>query len=101
VGLLDDITKNKLLTGLAIGVGASILLPKLLPVLEEAAKPLAKGLMKSGLLFYEKGKEVVAEISETTEDLWAEVKMEVEADQLAELKDEITEAEVTISDAKT
>lgn len=101
MGLLEDVTKNKVLTGLAIGFGAAILLPKLLPTIEQAAKPLAKGLMKSGLLFFEKGKEVIAEISETTEDLWAEVKTEVEAEQLADLGEEIAEAEVNISDAKT
>lgn len=101
MGLLEDVTKNKVLTGLAIGFGAAMILPKLLPAIEQAAKPLAKGLMKSGLLFFEKGKEVIAEISETTEDLWAEVKTEVEAEQLADLGEEIVEAEVNISDAKT
>ena len=101
MGLLEDVKKSRVLTGIAIGVGASILLPKLLPTLGEAAKPLAKGLMKSGILAFEKGKEVVAEISESTEDLWAEVKTELEAEQLAELKDEVSEAEVEISAAKT
>ncbi|MEW6519783.1 MAG: DUF5132 domain-containing protein [Desulfurivibrio sp.] len=101
MGLLEDVTKSKVLTGIALGIGASILLPKILPTLRETAKPLAKGLMKSGILAFEKGKEVVAEISETTEDLWAEVKTELEAEQLAELKDEMSEAEVEISASKT
>ena len=101
MGLLEDVTKNKVVTGLVIGVGASILLPKLLPVLTESAKPLIKGLMKSGLLCFEKGKEVIAEIGETTEDLWAEVKTELEAEQLADLEEEISEVEEDLSAAES
>jgi hypothetical protein len=78
VGLLDELSKGKMLKGLAIGAGVYILAPKLLPVIAEAAKPLVKGVMKSGMLCYEKGKEVLAEVGETTEDLWAEVKSEMD-----------------------
>lgn len=85
MGLLDNITKNKVLTGLAVGVGASIILPRLLPVVVEAAKPLMKGLMKSGLLCFEKGKEVMTEVGEATEDMWAEVKAEMEEEHLSSM----------------
>lgn len=80
---LEDLFKSKIVTGLAIGVGAAVLAPKLLPVLAEAAKPLVKGAMKGGLLLYEKGKEVAAEAGEVTEDWWAEVKAEMGEEEVA------------------
>ncbi|MEW6427359.1 MAG: DUF5132 domain-containing protein [Thermodesulfobacteriota bacterium] len=100
MGLLENVTKNKVLTGLAIGVGASILLPKLLPVLAESARPLIKGLLKSGVLCFEKGKEMIAEVGESTEDLWAEIKMELEEEQFADLEGEIAEVEEAIGGAE-
>ncbi|MEA3547552.1 MAG: DUF5132 domain-containing protein [Thermodesulfobacteriota bacterium] len=78
MGLLDELIKNKVVKGLAIGAGVYVLAPRLLPVLAETAKPLVKGIMKSGVLCYEEGKEVLAEVGESTEDLWAEVKSEME-----------------------
>lgn len=93
MGLLEEVTKKNVVTGLVVGLGASIILPRLLPVLTEAAKPLAKGVMKSGLLFYEKSREVVEEIGETTEDLWAEVKAEMEEKHMADLEEDITNLE--------
>ena len=78
MGLLDNALKGTVLTGLAIGIGAAVLAPVVFPVLAGVAKPLAKAAMKSGLLLYNKSKEVVAEIGEVTEDLWAEAKTEAE-----------------------
>ena len=80
MGLLDNAVKGTVLTGLAIGIGAAVLAPAVLPVLAGVAKPLAKAAMKSGLILYNKGKEVVAEVGEVTEDLWAEAKTEAEAE---------------------
>lgn len=85
---VDELLKNKVLTGLAIGIGAGMLAPKLLPVLAEAAKPLVKGAMKGGLLLYEKGREIAAEAGEYTEDWWAEVKAEMEEEEAAGLPPE-------------
>lgn len=78
MGIVDDIFKNKTVTGLAIGIGAAVVAPKVLPVLGEAIKPIAKAALKSGILFFEKGKETAAELGETIEDLWAEVNAEIE-----------------------
>jgi hypothetical protein len=88
MGLLDNAVKGTVLTGLAIGIGAAILAPAVLPVLAGVAKPLAKAAMKSGLILYNKGKEVVAEVGEVTEDLWAEAKTEAEAETEMEEKGE-------------
>ena len=78
MGFLGNAVKGTVLTGLAIGIGVAVLAPVVLPVLAGVAKPLAKAAMKSGLLLYNKSKEVVAEIGEVTEDLWAEAKTETE-----------------------
>ena len=86
MGLLDNALKGTVLTGLAIGIGAAVLAPVVLPVLAGVAKPLAKAAMKSGLILYNKGKEIVVEAGEVTEDLWAEAKSEAEAK--AEMEEE-------------
>ena len=80
MGLLDNALKGTVLTGLAIGIGAAVLAPVVLPVLAGIAKPLAKAAMKSGLMLYNKSKEIIAETGEVTEDLWAEAKAEAEAE---------------------
>jgi len=67
----------KLGTGLAIGVGALILAPTVVPAVAAILKPLAKAAIKSGFIVYEKGKEVVAETIEILEDLAAEAKAEL------------------------
>jgi hypothetical protein len=77
MGLLDNGLKENVLTGLAIGVGAAILAPAVLPALAGAAKPVLKAAIKVGLVLYEKGKETFAEMSEITEDVIAEAKAEV------------------------
>jgi hypothetical protein len=45
-----------------------------------AVRPVAKAVLKSGYLLYEKGREMAEEFSEMTEDLMAEVKSEVQAE---------------------
>ncbi len=78
MGIVEDIFKNKTLAGLAIGLGAAAVAPKLIPVVGQAVKPVAKALIKSGFLFFEKGKEAAAELGESIEDMWAEVQAEIE-----------------------
>ncbi|RJR22806.1 MAG: DUF5132 domain-containing protein [Nitrospiraceae bacterium] len=77
MGLLNNGLKGNVLTGLAIGLGAAILAPAVLPALAGAAKPLLKAAIKGGLVLYEKGKETFAELSEVTEDIIAEAKAEM------------------------
>lgn len=70
--------KGNILSGLAFGIGAAIVAPVVVPVLAGVAKPLAKATIKSGMMLYEKGKEVYAETTEVLEDIVAEVKAEME-----------------------
>jgi hypothetical protein len=81
MALLDDIENTlggrNIMTGLAIGLGATILAPLVIPVVASVAKPLAKAVIKSGFILYEKSREVVAEAGEVIEDLMAEAKAEL------------------------
>jgi len=81
-------------TGAAIGIGALILAPVLLPVLAAATRPLIKAGMKGGIMLYEKGKEMIAETQELLEDLVAEVKAELSQEAgVAEGLPEVSPAE--------
>lgn len=84
MGLFDNGLKGNVVTGLAIGIGAAVLGPTVLPVLASVAKPVAKAAIKGGLVLFEKGRETFAEVSEVVEDLVAEVKAEIsEAEKAA------------------
>ena len=65
------------------GITAIVLLPVLIPVAGKAAKPIAKATIKGGVVLYEKGKGVIANVGATLEDIVAE--------SLAELAEEKTE----------
>lgn len=79
----------KLGTGVAIGLGALVLAPTVLPAVAAILKPLAKAAIKSGFIVYEKGREVLAETKEVFEDLAAEVR--------AELSQEYAEAGASVT----
>ncbi len=76
---IDDLFKGNAVTGIAVGIGVAILAPVIVPVVAAIAKPLAKSAIKAGMVFYEKGRETVAELGEVFEDLVAEAKAEMEA----------------------
>ena len=79
MALLDNGFKGNILTGIAFGIGAAVIAPIIIPILSAAVKPMAKVVIKEGILLYEKGKEMVEETRETIEDLVAEARSEVEA----------------------
>jgi hypothetical protein len=62
---------------LAIGVGVVLLAPVIVPIIGSVLKPLAKGVIKGGLLAYEGAKVSIAETKETFEDIAAEAKAEI------------------------
>ena len=76
-GLLGNGLKGNVVTGLAIGIGAAILAPVIIPLAASIFKPLAKATIKGGITLYEKGQEMVAEAGEVVEDLVAEAKAEL------------------------
>ncbi len=77
MALFNNGLKGNILTGLAIGIGASVLAPAVIPVLANVVKPLAKAALKGGIVLYEKGLETFAETKEVVEDLIAEAKAEL------------------------
>jgi len=77
MGLFDNGLKGNIFSGLAIGIGAAVLAPTVLPILVGAAKPLLKAAIKGGIVLYDRGKESFAEVGEVVEDLVAEVKAEL------------------------
>jgi len=78
MGLFDNGLKGNIVTGLAIGIGSSILAPVVIPIVASVAKPMAKAAIKGGYLLYQKGREVAAEAQEVVEDLVAEVRAELD-----------------------
>ncbi|MGK7952062.1 MAG: DUF5132 domain-containing protein, partial [Xenococcaceae cyanobacterium] len=60
------------------GIAAIVLLPVLVPVAAgKIGKPIAKATIKGGIVLYEKGKGVIAEVGESLEDIIAESKAEL------------------------
>jgi hypothetical protein len=79
MALTDLIPRGNIWTGVAIGVGL-LIAPVVVPALAGAARPVIKAVLKGGFLLYEKGREMVAEVSEMAEDLVEEAKAEVETE---------------------
>jgi len=75
MALLDN--GLKVSTGVAVGLGAILLAPTVLPIIAAVARPLVKATIKGGIILYERGKELIAETAEVLEDLAAEAKAEL------------------------
>lgn len=67
-------------SSLAVGAGVVLLAPVVIPVVGAILKPLAKAVIKGGVMAYEGAKVSVAETKETIEDLAAEAKAEIAQD---------------------
>ena len=76
MALLEDMFSGNAVTGIAVGVGALLLGPTVLPALGRALRPVAKAAIKGGMVLY---RETFAEIGEFTSDLVAEARAELEA----------------------
>jgi Protein of unknown function (DUF5132) len=82
---LEDVVE-----GLGVpGITAIVLLPVLVPVVTGIGKPIAKAMVKGGIILYEKGKGVIAEVGERFEDILAEAKAEL-AEKRTERMDQPT-----------
>jgi hypothetical protein len=82
--------KGNIVTGLAIGIGATVLAPAIIPVFAGIAKPLAKAAVKGGIMLYDKGREAFAETREVVEDLVAEARSEMQTEgEQPEMAEEI------------
>jgi hypothetical protein len=66
-------------SAIAIGAGAVLLAPFVIPVVASVVKPLLKAVIKGGMLAYENARIAVAETKETIEDITAEARAEIAA----------------------
>lgn len=80
---ITDFVEDAGAPGIIAGIGAVILAPVVLPVVANVGKPIAKTLIKGGIVLYEKSRGAFAELGETWEDMVAEARAEIaEAKQL-------------------
>jgi hypothetical protein len=78
MALLEDLLEGNVGTGLAAGIGMAVLGPLLAPALAGTVRPIAKTIIKAGLLAFDAGREGLARWKETADDLIAEVRAEME-----------------------
>jgi len=76
MALFDDIFKLNSLTGVAVGIGALMMVPNVLPAVGRVVRPALKAAIKGGIVFY---RETVAEVGELAGDLIAEARSELES----------------------
>jgi hypothetical protein len=60
MSILDDAFRGKLWTGLAMGIGISVLAPAVMPVLSNIVKPVTKAALKGLIILRDKGAGVLA-----------------------------------------
>lgn len=82
---------EEVVEGLGVpGITAIVLLPVLVPVAAGIGKPIAKAMVKGGIVLYEKGKGVVAEVGERFEDIVAEAKSELADERTEDMEQSAT-----------
>jgi hypothetical protein len=80
MALWEDITGSiggSLASNLLIGAAAVVLAPIVLPAVFAGMRPVAKTLVKGGVLVFDKTREMVAEAGEQMSDLVAEARSEL------------------------
>lgn len=71
-----------LVTGLVFSVAAAVLGPLWRPAVTRWGRPVAKSAIKQGLIAYEIGRERLAELGETMEDVLAEAQVELATERM-------------------
>jgi hypothetical protein len=72
-----SILKNNVVVGITAGLVATMIAPFVMSAARRFSRPLAKSLIKGGIVAYEKGREAVAGTGEMMEDMMAEVRAEM------------------------
>lgn len=78
MAVFEDMFKGGGMPGLAIGIGAAMLAPVLLPAVGKAMRPLAKAVIKTGISAY---RETTAQISAATSSIVEEARGELAASE--------------------
>jgi hypothetical protein len=82
MALLEGITESlggSLMSNLLIGAAAIALAPIVVPAVLAGMRPVAKTLVKGGVMVYDKTREMVAEVGEQMGDIVAEARSELTA----------------------
>ena len=77
-GAVEGLAESGVATGLAVGVGAVLLIPGLFPAVGRAMRSIAVGAIKTGMVVYN---QTAATVRETTGDLMAEARTQLEAER--------------------
>lgn len=75
---VEGLVEGGAMTGLAIGVGAVLLVPGLLPALGNAMRSVAVGAIKTGMVVYN---QTASTVRETTGDLVAEARTQLASER--------------------
>jgi hypothetical protein len=81
MALFDDIVEafgSSWVPSVLVGAGVALVAPVVVPALAAGMRPLAKAVIKGGIMVYDKGAEVLAEAGEQFSDLVAEVRSELD-----------------------
>src|SRR5215469_12386396 len=82
MALFDDVFEgfgSSWTSSVLVGIGIVLVAPVVVPALAAGMRPLAKAVIKGGIMVYDRGTEMVAEASEQLSDLVAEVRSEINA----------------------
>lgn len=77
--VLGTVTLGNAITlrNVAIGAGVVLLAPAAVSLIGTLMRPIAKAAIKSGLMVYDKSREIAEETKESIEDLTAEARAEI------------------------
>ncbi|MGK9164903.1 DUF5132 domain-containing protein [Inquilinus limosus] len=78
MALFEDVLKGGAGTGLLVGIGAVLLAPTVLPTVGRVLRPVAKTVIKTGMVAYN---ETMSGISEVTGDIVAEARAELDQER--------------------
>jgi len=70
-----------IVTAVLAGVAGGLIAPLILPRLERNLRPATKSLFKTGISLYERGRERAAEMGEFASDMMAEARAEYDVEQ--------------------
>jgi hypothetical protein len=78
MAMFEDMFKGSGVPGLAIGIGAAVLAPVVLPAIGRAMRPVAKAIIKTGISAY---RETSSQLSSATSSIVEEARGELAASE--------------------
>ena len=78
MAFVEEMFKGNIGSGLAVDIGAAVVAPLLAPVMGVVVRPLAKTVIKAGLLAADSGLEGLARLNEAIGDMVAEARAELD-----------------------